>query len=48
MQIKTLFKTARCVTVEIRNGNIFETEHEYEIYVNGTSRDDQTCHHEYI
>jgi polygalacturonase len=36
MQIKTLFKTARCVTVEIRNGNIFETEHEYEIYVNGT------------
>jgi polygalacturonase len=36
MQIKILFKTARCVTVEIRNGNIFETEHEYEICVNGT------------
>lgn len=35
MQIKLLFKTARCAVIEIRDESIFETDREYEIYVNG-------------
>lgn len=34
MKITSLFQTARCVTIEIEDGSIFETEKEYEIYVN--------------
>ncbi len=34
MQIKVLFKTARCVTLEIRDGSIFHTDRRYDIYVN--------------
>lgn len=34
MNINVIFQTARCVTVEIQDGGIFETEQEYEIYVN--------------
>lgn len=34
MKISVIFQTARCVTIEIEDGGIFETEQEYEIYVN--------------
>lgn len=34
MKISVIFQTARCVTMEIVDGGIFETEQEYEIYVN--------------
>jgi len=34
MEIRTIFRTARCVTIEIVDGSIFETGREYEIYVN--------------
>lgn len=34
MNIRVIFQTARCVTVEIQDGGIFETEQEYEIFVN--------------
>lgn len=34
MQVKVVFKTARSVTVEIRDGGIYHTNREYEIYVN--------------
>ncbi len=33
MEINVIFQTARCVSVEIQDGSIFETEQEYEIYV---------------
>lgn len=36
MEIKVIFCTARCVTVEICDGSIYESEDEKEIYVNGT------------
>lgn len=35
MKLSSIFQTARCVTIEIEDGSIFETEKEYEIYVNG-------------
>lgn len=35
MKIRNIFQTARCVTLEIEDGGIFETEHKYDIYVNG-------------
>lgn len=35
MEIKEVFRTARCVTVEIRDGSIYESMEEKEIYVNG-------------
>lgn len=42
MKIRNIFQTARCVTVEIEDGSIFETEKDYDIYVNeahyGTTR----------
>lgn len=34
MKISCIFKTARCVTIEIEDGGIFETEGQYEIYIN--------------
>ncbi|MGN0159149.1 MAG: glycoside hydrolase family 28 protein [Brotaphodocola sp.] len=34
MKINRIFQTARSVTVEILDGSIFETEKQYEIYVN--------------
>ncbi len=34
MNIKNIFQTARCVTIEIGDGSIFETERAYDIYVN--------------
>lgn len=34
MKISCIFKTARCVTIEIEDGSIFETEGQYEIYIN--------------
>lgn len=35
MEIKVVFLTARCVTVEICDGSIYESRKEKEIYVNG-------------
>lgn len=35
MKVKVIFKTARCVTVEIEDGSIFEAERARRIYVNG-------------
>lgn len=35
MEIKEVFRTARCVTLEIRDGSIYESREEREIYVNG-------------
>lgn len=35
MEIKVIFRTARCVTVEICDGSIYESQEEKEIYVNG-------------
>lgn len=35
MEIKEVFRTARCATVEIRDGSIYESGAEREIYVNG-------------
>lgn len=35
MKINVLFMTARCVTIEIDDGSIYETTRQYEIYVNG-------------
>lgn len=35
MKVSSIFRTARCVTIEIQDGGIFETEKEYEIFVNG-------------
>lgn len=34
MKISCIFKTARCATIEIEDGSIFETEGQYEIYIN--------------
>jgi len=34
MEVNKIFQTARCVTVEIQDGSIFETAKEYEVYVN--------------
>ena len=34
MSIKVIFQTARCITFEIRDGSIFESQKEREIYVN--------------
>lgn len=34
MKIKSIFQTARCVTLEIEDGGIFETKKSYDIYVN--------------
>ena len=34
MKVSSIFQTGRSVTVEILDGSIFETEKEYEIYVN--------------
>ena len=36
MNIKVIFQTARCVTLEIEDGSIFESDKEREIYINGT------------
>lgn len=35
MKIKVIFRTARCVTVEVEDGSIYESKQEKEIYVNG-------------
>lgn len=35
MEINVIFLTARCVTIEIEDGSIYESEEEKEIYVNG-------------
>ena len=35
MSIKVIFQTARCITFEIQDGSIFESQKEREIYVNG-------------
>ncbi len=35
MKVNVIFQTARCVTVEIEDGNIFEAESTRRIYVNG-------------
>lgn len=35
MELKVIFCTARCVTVEICDGSIYESQEEKEIYVNG-------------
>lgn len=35
MEIKVIFRTARCITVEICDGSIYESAEEKEIYVNG-------------
>ncbi len=35
MKISNIFQTARCVTVEIEDGGIFNTKRSYEIYVDG-------------
>ena len=35
MSIKVIFQTARCITLEIQDGSIFESQKEREIYVNG-------------
>lgn len=35
MDIHVIFKTARCVTIEIEDGSIYEAEHARSIYVNG-------------
>ena len=35
VEIKVIFRTARCITVEICDGSIYESEEEKEIYVNG-------------
>lgn len=34
MNIRNMFQTARCVTFEIEDGDIFETKNYYDIYVN--------------
>lgn len=34
MKVSCIFKTARCVTIEIEDGGIFQTEGLYEIYIN--------------
>jgi len=34
MKIKVIFRTARCVTVEVEDGSIYESKQEKEIYVN--------------
>ncbi|MGL5433845.1 MAG: glycoside hydrolase family 28 protein [Lachnospiraceae bacterium] len=34
MKIKNIFRTARCLTIEIEDGSIFETEQKYDIYIN--------------
>lgn len=34
MNVKNIFQTARCVTLEIEDGSIFETDKHYDIYVN--------------
>lgn len=34
MEVKVIYKTARCVTVEIEDGSIYESDQEKEIYVN--------------
>lgn len=34
MRIECIFQTARCVTIELVEGSIFETAAEYEIYIN--------------
>lgn len=35
MSIKVIFRTARCVTIEIEDGSIYESEKEWEIYIDG-------------
>lgn len=35
MQVKVLYKTARCAVLEIRDGSIYDTDRRYDIYVNG-------------
>ena len=35
MEIREVFRTARCATLEIRDGSIYESGAEREIYVNG-------------
>ncbi len=34
MKVRNIFRTARCITIEIEDGGIFKTEQEYEIYIN--------------
>lgn len=36
MEMKAIFKTARCVALELDDGSIYESEHEKKIFVNGT------------
>ena len=36
MNMKIIFQTARCVTVEIEDGSLYQAKREREIYVNGT------------
>ena len=35
MELKVIFCTARCVTVEICDGSIYESREDKELYVNG-------------
>lgn len=35
METKLIFKNARCAVIELQDGGIFETEHTYQICVNG-------------
>lgn len=35
MKVRVIFQTARCITLEIEDGSIFESDREREIYVNG-------------
>ena len=35
MEVRVIFQTARCVTLEIDDGSIYESEQEKEIYVDG-------------
>lgn len=35
MSVKVIFQTARCVTIEIEDGSIYESDKEWEIYIDG-------------